>query len=119
MQHPTRVNSRTPAPRPLIAPALLIALVVTTIGQVWFYPPLASWTHATATGHGWDGSGLRYFQFFRVLPVAMGVIAILAGFSIRSAARNRPITLTIVAFAWVVEVFLYVFSVAYYASVAG
>ena len=107
------------APRLMLGPALLIALLAATAAEIAFYPQLASWLYATATGYGWDGSGLRYFQLFYVLPLALGGMAILAGVLLWRSSRDRPFGLRAVAIAWAVELIALVLSVAWYATATG
>jgi len=80
------------------------------------YPQLASWIYESATGRGWDGSGLRYFQLFRVLPATAVGLAALTGFGLWCAFKGRPLSIKAVAFAWITVLVALAFSIAWYAS---
>ncbi len=100
----------------MLASFLLIALVIAAALQVIWYPQLASSIHEATTGRGWDGSALRYFQLFRVLPAAAFGMAALTGFGLWSAFRGRPLSIKTVALAWIIELAAFALSIAWYAS---
>ncbi len=103
-------------PKSTLAPSLIVALIVAMAAQVACYPEVASWAHQAATGRGWDGSALRYFQIFRVLPAAAVGMAALTGVAIWRASMNRPLGLGAIALLWVFEFSLFFLSIAWYAS---
>ena len=52
-----------------IALAATAALVAILAGEVLYYPQLATGSYRLYSNHGWDGSGLHYYQMFYVVPV--------------------------------------------------
>jgi O-antigen/teichoic acid export membrane protein len=98
-------------------PALLLsALVVLTVLEVAFYPWVASWIYGLITGHGWDGTGLRYFQDAYVMPFGL-VLGTASVITALLTFRRRPeASLTVLAAAWVVNLLALGLSIAWYAN---
>src|SRR5215468_8947224 len=71
-----------------------LVLLMATIGlEILYYPGISSWIFERAAGWGWDGSGLRYFQIFYILPAGLVLAAVLMTYALWSAKR-RPDTST-------------------------
>src|SRR5262245_46226600 len=95
---------------------LLSALVMVTVLEVVFYPWVASWIYGVITGHGWDGTALRYFQDVYVIPfgLALGTASVIT--ALRTFRRRPEASLRVLAAAWVVNLLALGLSIAWYAN---
>lgn len=98
--------------------AWLCALLLTTGAEVVFYPWIATTLFRIFTGHGWDGSGLIYYQAFRVTPA--GLLFGIAAVAIVLRMRNSS---TLSAAGWSLvagnSLLLVLSIVHYYAVISG
>ena len=96
------------------------ALIVAVGVEVGFYPAIATWLFRTFTGEaGWDGSSLVYYQFFRVLPIALGFLTIFALALWLDLRRSSRPSVRVVVVAWIADALLLAASVVNYAKVGG
>lgn len=97
-----------------LAAAIAGFLIVVGV-EVVNYPRIATITYRQLTGHGWDGSGLAYFQLFYVLPAAcvFAAAALLAMWLLRKTF-SRVVVAIVSAYA--LDLVLLFGSIAYYRS---
>jgi|SoiMetStandDraft_2_1073263.scaffolds.fasta_scaffold37517_1 hypothetical protein len=95
---------------------LLSALVVLTLVEVAFYPWVASWIYGLITGHGWDGTALKYFRDVYVRPfgLVLGTACVIA--ALLTFRRRPEASLRVLAAAWVINLLALGLSIAWYAT---
>ena len=89
------------------------AIAVLTVLQTLSYPEVATALFNSATGHGWDGSGLRWFQIFNVAPGATLFVMITTVVAFRARRSRRSAVWATAALA-VLNIAIYVGSIIYY-----
>jgi hypothetical protein len=110
----------TPPPReganqPKALAILLTALIVTIALEIALYPWVASWIYGLITGQGWDGTALRFFQTFYVLPFGLAFAVVLIAFVLLTTRYRPTASIKAAIIAWVVHLVALGLSVAYYA----
>jgi hypothetical protein len=100
-----------------IALTATTALVGILAGELFYYPQLATVSYKLYSNHGWDGSGLRYYQLFYIVPVGC-VFAVATLVSVMWALRvNAGRAAIAVAAAYFGDIVLFLASLAYYRSI--
>lgn len=101
-----------------IALAATAALGGILAAQLFYYPQLATVSYHLYSNHGWDGSGLHYYQMFYVVPVGC-VFALAALVSVMWALRVNPQRAAgmALAAAYLGDIALFLGSLAYYRSI--
>ena len=102
--------------RPALTSMALIALLVTIGLEISYYPRISSWVFETAAGHGWDGSGLNYYQMFYILPGGLVVAAVLTTYVLWTLKRRPASSATALVTAWVANLATFGFSILWYAN---
>ena len=105
-----------PTFRPALMSTALIMLLVTIGLEIYHYPWIASWIFEAATGHGWDGSGLRYFQMFYILPGGLVVAATLTTYVLWTRKHRPASSAKALIAAWAANFAILGLSISWYAS---
>ncbi len=111
----TSNNSGRPDRTRQASVALLVLLAAMGL-EIAYYPRISSWIFEVATGRGWDGSALRYFQMFYVLPGGL-MLAVALSVSVLWTLRREPSkSRRVLIAAWVTNLVALALSVVWYAK---
>ncbi len=92
----------------------LTLLVLLISAEVLWFPVLASALFRFFSGHGWDGSGLVYWQWFFVVPGALLFLLVVAGVVYVAAARSIRSGIFVLVIAWLADVALMILAIWLY-----
>jgi hypothetical protein len=97
--------------------SLALVVLIAIIGlEIGYYPQISSWVFQAVTGHGWDGSALRYFQMYYVLPIGLVIAAALSTYVLWALRRDSTRSRRALVVAWVTNFLALALSILWYAK---